>query len=79
MVLNATNKQENCLQRLRVRLVVEYLEQNLIKMKELYNELLERETYLKGIEQTKQVQIRLSELMLVIVRVQQLILPTLVH
>jgi hypothetical protein len=47
-------------------------------MKELYNELLERETYLKGIEQTKQVQIRLSELMLVIVRVQQLILPVVV-
>jgi hypothetical protein len=44
-------------------------------MKELYNELLERETYLKGIEQTEQVQTRLSELMLVIVRVQQLISP----
>ena len=47
-------------------------------MKELYNELLEREKYLKSIEQIEQVKIRLSELMLVIVRVQQLILPTVV-
>lgn len=44
------------------------------KTKELYNELLEREKYLKGTEQTEQVVIRLSELMLVTVRVQQLIL-----
>jgi len=47
-------------------------------MQELYNELLERETYLKSIEQTEQVKTRLSELMLVIVRVQQLLIPLVV-
>ena len=47
-------------------------------MQELYNELLERETYLKSIEQTEQVKTRLSELMLVMVRVQQLLIPLVV-
>lgn len=44
-------------------------------MEELYNELLEREEYLKSLEQTEQVKIRLGELMLIICRVQQLLLP----
>ena len=44
-------------------------------MEELYNELLEREGYLKSLEQTEQVKTRLGELTLVIVRVQQLLLP----
>lgn len=44
-------------------------------MEELYNELLEREEYLKSLKQTEQVKTRLGELTLVIVRVQQLLLP----
>ena len=44
-------------------------------MEELYKELLEREEYLKTLEQTEQVKTRLGELMLVICRVQQLLLP----
>ena len=44
-------------------------------MEELYSELLEREEYLKSLEQTEQVRTRLGELTLIIVRVQQLLLP----
>tara|TARA_R110002020_G_scaffold93530_2_gene225586 strand:- start:524 stop:850 length:327 start_codon:yes stop_codon:yes gene_type:complete len=44
-------------------------------MEKLYKELLDREKYLKSIEQTKQVKARLSELFLMTVRVQQLLLP----
>jgi hypothetical protein len=43
-------------------------------MEELYKELLEREKYLKTLEQTEQVKTKLGELMLVICRVQQLLL-----
>lgn len=43
-------------------------------MNGLYKELLEREKYLKSFEQNTEVKIRLNELHLAIVRVQQLIL-----
>lgn len=43
-------------------------------MKELYRELLGREVYLKSEEQTESNLIRLSELSLTIIRVQQLLL-----
>lgn len=43
-------------------------------MEELYKELLDREKYLKNLEQTNGIKARLRELTLVIVRVQQLLL-----
>lgn len=44
-------------------------------MKELYDELLQRVEFLEGIDKTQQTVGRLKELNLMIVRVQQLLLP----
>lgn len=43
-------------------------------MKELYNEMMDRLYYLRSQEQTEEVTIRINELTLSIVRVQQILL-----